>query len=85
MRRQIALKVGIVMPTIRIHDNMQFAPNDYAVKLRGTTVSTGNAHPGLLMAMNSGTADVPIDGIQTTKTAFGLPARLDRPDTEGAG
>ena len=74
IRRQIALELGIIMPTIRIHDNAQLPTNAYAIKLRGLPGGGGTARPGYFMAMNPGTADVPIDGIETTEPAFGLPA-----------
>ncbi|MBI3968737.1 MAG: FHIPEP family type III secretion protein, partial [Chloroflexi bacterium] len=74
IRRQMALDLGIILPTIRIRDNAQLLPNQYAIKLRGVPVATGELRPNRLMAMNSGLADDEIDGIPTTEPAFGLPA-----------
>ena len=74
VRRQVALELGFILPTIRIHDNFQLAANEYVIKLRGTVVSRGEAHVGHYLALNSGAAEGPIEGIPTTEPAFGLPA-----------
>src|SRR5581483_6796578 len=74
IRRQMALDLGIVVPTIRIRDNAELPPNQYVVKLRGVRVASGEVRPNRLMAMNSGLADQEIDGIPATEPAFGLPA-----------
>ena len=74
VRRQIALELGFILPTIRIHDNMQLGANEYVIKLRGTVVSRGEAHVGHYLALNPGTAEGAIEGIPTTEPAFGLPA-----------
>jgi len=74
VRRQVALELGFILPTIRIHDNMQLGPNEYVIKLRGTVVSRGEAHVGHYLALNPGTAEEAIEGIPTTEPAFGLPA-----------
>ncbi|MCK4872434.1 MAG: flagellar biosynthesis protein FlhA [Phycisphaerales bacterium] len=74
IRRQVAVEMGFVMPPVRIRDNMQLDPNAYRVKLRGAVVDEGTTYPGKLLAMDSGLAEGPLDGIKTKEPAFGLDA-----------
>ena len=74
IRRQVAIEFGVVVPPIRIRDNMQIAQNDYAIKLRGNVIASGTVLPGQYLAMDSGAATGKIGGIPTKEPAFGLPA-----------
>jgi flagellar biosynthesis protein FlhA len=74
IRRQLAVEIGIVLPPIRIRDNMQLDANDYRVKLRGSVVGQGRVYPDLLMAMDSGLATGKLEGIAGREPAFGLEA-----------
>jgi flagellar biosynthesis protein FlhA len=74
IRRQLATEVGIVVPPIRIRDNMQLDPNLYRVKLRGAVVGEGKVYPDLLMAMDSGLVTERVEGIAGREPAFGLAA-----------
>lgn len=74
VRRHAALDLGILVPAIRVRDNLQLKPNDYRVKLRGIEIAGGEIHPGRLLAMNPGTAVASLSGIETVEPAFGLPA-----------
>jgi flagellar biosynthesis protein FlhA len=74
IRRQLAADIGIVVPPIRIRDNMQLEPNRYAVKIRGAVIGTGEVYPDLLMAMDSGLATGKPAGIAGKEPAFGLDA-----------
>lgn len=74
IRRQLALEMGIVLPPIRMRDNMQLAPNDYVVKIKGVEIAHGDIMVDHYMAMNSGLANETIDGIETQEPAFGFPA-----------
>ncbi|MDT8901310.1 flagellar biosynthesis protein FlhA [Anaeroselena agilis] len=74
IRRQCALELGLVVPTIRIRDNIQLKPNAYVIKLRGVEVAKGELLPDHYMAMNPGTVAEEISGIETFEPAFGLPA-----------
>jgi flagellar biosynthesis protein FlhA len=86
VRRQLAVELGMVMPPVRIRDNMQLPPGDYRVKIRGNPVASGAVEPGKLMAMDSGLTTGPLDGIPTREPAFGLDAwwidRSQRPRAE---
>ncbi len=76
IRRQTALDLGIVLPSIRVRDNLQLAPNTYQVKLKGVPVETGDVYPDRSLAMNSmGGEDNPnVIGIKAIEPAFNLPA-----------
>lgn len=74
MRNQIAQDLGIVVPPVRIRDNIQLQPNQYIIKIRGNNVSNGEVLPGHLLAIDSGTITEKIHGIEGTEPAFGLPA-----------
>jgi flagellar biosynthesis protein FlhA len=74
VRRQIALDLGLIMPTVRIRDSMLLDPNQYQIKLRGVVVASGDIRADRLLAMNPGLADQEVEGIPTTEPAFGLPA-----------
>ena len=75
MRRQIATEFGIVVPMIRIRDNLQHPAQSYVVKLRGIEIGSGELMANRFLAMNSGLATEEIEGEPTTEPAFGLPAR----------
>ena len=74
VRRQLAVEMGLVMPPVRIRDNMQLEPSGYRVKIRGNAVASGRTEPGRLLAMDSGIATGTLDGEKTTEPAFGLDA-----------
>ncbi len=76
IRRQTALDLGIVLPSIRVRDNLQLAPNMYQIKLRGVSIETGEVYPEKLLAMNASNAaeELGIRGINAIEPAFGLPA-----------
>jgi flagellar biosynthesis protein FlhA len=87
IRRQIALELGIVVPPIRIRDNMQLGANDYVVKIRGQAVAKGVTYPEQYLAMDNGATSGPIPHAeQTIEPAFGLPAywitESERPQAE---
>ncbi|MEN0020759.1 MAG: flagellar biosynthesis protein FlhA, partial [Planctomycetota bacterium] len=74
IRRQLAVELGVVMPPVRIRDNMQLPTNEYRVKVRGAEVARGETRPGRVMAMDSGIATGNIEGEPTKEPAFGLDA-----------
>lgn len=74
IRRQIALEFGIVVPVIRIRDNIQLEPNEYVIKIKGNRVAGGQVLLDQYLAMSSGLEDDSITGIETVEPAFGLPA-----------
>ncbi len=89
VRRQIAVELGLVLPHIRIRDNIQLRPSGYAIKIRGVEVARGEVMVGYYLAMNPGVVVEPVPGIETSEPAFGLPAlwipEQDRERAEMAG
>ena len=74
MRKQLAIEMGIIVPPIRIRDNIQLGANDYVIKIRGVEVTKGEVMIGQFLAMNPGTATEKLEGEETIEPAFGLPA-----------
>jgi flagellar biosynthesis protein FlhA len=74
IRRQIALELGCVVPTIRLRDNIQLNPNQYVIKIKGIPVSQGEILFDHYMAMNPGYVEEEITGIPTFEPSFHLPA-----------
>jgi flagellar biosynthesis protein FlhA len=74
IRRQTALELGLVVPPIRIRDNMQLSSESYSIKIRGVEVAKGQLMASRFLAINSsGTRDV-VPGQPTKEPTFGLPA-----------
>ncbi len=76
IRRQTALDLGIVLPSIRVRDNLQLSPNSYQIKLKGVALETGEVYPERYLAMTAGdpVGNLTINGIHSIEPAFGLPA-----------
>lgn len=74
IRRQIALELGMVVPIIRLRDNIQLNPNQYIIKIKGIQISEGEILFDHYMAMNPGQAEEEITGIPTFEPSFHLPA-----------
>ncbi len=74
IRRQLALELGIVIPVVRIHDNIQLQPNEYRIKIKGNEMARGELLLDHYLAMSPGDDDS-IEGIDTVEPSFGLPAK----------
>ena len=74
IRKQLALELGIVIPPIRVRDNLQLDPNQYVIKIRGNVIATDTLIMDRLLAMNTGNVTEEIQGISVKEPAFGLPA-----------
>jgi len=74
IRRQIAGELGIVIPAVRIHDELGLDSHEYVLKVRGSEVARSRIMPGHLLAMDPGDAAGGLQGVPTTEPAFGLPA-----------
>jgi len=72
IRRQMATDLGLVVPPIRIRDNMQLPPSEYVIKLKGVEVSRWKIMPGHLLAMSTGPNMLKIKGIETKEPTFNL-------------
>ena len=75
IRRQIAMELGLVVPIVRLRDNIQLNPNEYIIKIKGVQVAKGEVFFDHYLAMNPGTGEGQIEGIETIEPAFGLPAK----------
>ncbi len=89
IRKQVALEQGIIIPKIRIRDNIQQKPDEYVVKIRDNKIGSGEVKHGYVMALNPGAVSKTITGIETVEPAFGLPAlwipEARRSEAENAG
>lgn len=74
IRRQCAMELGIVVPVIRIRDNIQLQPNEYVIKIKGNRVASGEIMLDHYLAMSPGIDDEAVEGIETVEPAFGMPA-----------
>ncbi|TCP58837.1 flagellar biosynthesis protein FlhA [Tumebacillus sp. BK434] len=74
IRRQCAIEMGLIVPVIRIRDNIQLRPNEYVIKIKGNEVARGELLLDHYLAMSPGVDDESVVGIPTKEPAFGLPA-----------
>ncbi|MBN1906034.1 MAG: flagellar biosynthesis protein FlhA [Deltaproteobacteria bacterium] len=74
LRKQFAVDMGMVIPSIHIRDNLELKPNEYAFCIKGNDVAKGEILADHLLAIDPGDAKMKLEGIQTKDPAFGLPA-----------
>jgi flagellar biosynthesis protein FlhA len=74
LRRRFATREGLVLPPVRIKDNIRLPPNGYRILVGGQEVGRGEVEPGQLLAMDGGGATSKLKGKATKDPAFGLPA-----------
>ncbi len=74
IRKQFAMEMGIVVPPLRIRDNLELKPGDYQVLLKGVPIAQGSLMVGHLLAMDPGNVTEKVRGIPTKEPAFGLDA-----------
>ena len=80
IRKQMAVELGLIVPPIRIRDNIQIKPTEYVLRVKGAEAGKGELLPDHYLAMNTGAVEEDLVGIPTTEPAFGLPARWISPD-----
>ncbi len=89
LRKQAALELGILVPPIRIRDDVRLGANEYLVKVRGSEVARGDVKPRLLLALDTGSVIEEMEGEPTFDPSFGMPARWipqkSRVDADAAG
>ncbi len=89
LRKQIALELGMMVPPIRVRDNLQLQPSQYVVKIRGVQVASGELYMDRYLAMNPTMKEGDMPGIFVTDPTFGLPAvwieKSQRDDAEILG
>lgn len=74
-RKQFAMDMGMVIPSVRMTDNPEINPNLYIIKIRGEEVARGEILVDHYLALDSGEVTADVEGIETVEPAFGLPAK----------
>lgn len=74
-RKQFALDMGMVIPSVRMTDNPEINPNQYIIKIKGEEVARGEILVDHYLALDSGDVTAEVEGIDTVEPAFGLPAK----------
>jgi flagellar biosynthesis protein FlhA len=89
VRRTFATEMGVVIPPIRLRDNLQLGANEYRFLLKGNVIAQGSLMPGYWLAMNATNSKVTLKGIPTVEPVFQLPATwitdVERKTAEAAG
>jgi flagellar biosynthesis protein FlhA len=89
LRKQAALELGILIPQIRIRDDIRLPANEYVIKLRGAEIARAEVMPRFLLALDTGAVAQPVEGMATVDPSFGMPARWIAParraDAEASG
>ncbi len=74
IRRQLVMDLGIIVPVIRLRDNIQIGSSQYVIKIKGIEVASGEVKMDHFLALSTGEAMGKVDGIPTVEPTFGLPA-----------
>src|SRR5690606_16656063 len=74
LRKQAALELGILIPPIRIRDDVRLGAEEYVIRLRGSEIARGEVLSRRLLALGTGGVLQPVDGIATSDPSFGMPA-----------
>lgn len=74
IRRQMATELGVIVPPIRIRDNVQLNPNQYRIKVKGVEVAKYELMLDHILAINPGYVTDEIEGFGAVEPAFGLKA-----------
>ncbi len=80
LRRAFAQQIGIVIPLVRLRDDINLEPNAYEIRLSELPVAEGRLEPSMYLAMDSGAVQSKVQGIETTEPVYGLPALWISPD-----
>ena len=75
LRKQAALELGMLIPQIRIRDDIRLPANEYVIKLRGAEIARAEVMPRFLLALDTGGVIQQVDGMDTVDPSFGMPAR----------
>lgn len=73
LRRELAREVGIIVPPIRLRDNLQLTSNMYSIKIKGQEIAKGEIYPEFLFALDSGAATAQLEGIDAVDPTYGMP------------
>jgi flagellar biosynthesis protein FlhA len=75
VRQNVAGEIGILLPKVRIRDNMRLEPQQYRIKIADMPIAEGEVIPNRMLAIDSGMTTAPIDGMATKDPAFGTDAK----------
>jgi flagellar biosynthesis protein FlhA len=79
LRKRFAQQLGIIIPLVRLRDNINLEPTAYEIRLLDHTVAKGQLEPDMFLAMDPGTVQNKVQGIKTTEPVYGLPALWIKP------
>lgn len=82
LRRKFAQELGIVIPLVRLRDNINLEPTTYEIRILDHIVAKGQLEPSMFLAMDAGNVQAKVEGIQTTEPVYGLPALWVAPDNK---
>ena len=82
VRNNVAGEIGLVMPKVRIRDNMRLDQNDYRIKIADMPIASDTVEPGLMLAIDSGMTTGTVEGLATKDPAFGTEARWITPERQ---
>ncbi len=74
IRRQIATELGLIVPTVRVHDDLTLDADAYTISLRGAEIARGRVDPSRLLVIDPRGGEIAVDGVPTTDPVFGVPA-----------
>ncbi len=80
LRRKFARQFGVIVPLVRLQDNINLEPTTYEIRFFDHTVAQGRIEPDMFLAMDSGTVQNKIGGIETAEPVYGMPALWITPD-----
>lgn len=79
LRRQLAGEIGVILPSVRIQDNLQLPPNTYVIRIKEIEAGKGDIRPNMLLCMDPRGEPIGLPGETTTEPTFGLPAMWIEP------
>jgi len=82
LRRKFAQELGIILPLVRLRDNINLEPTSYEIRIAEMPVAKGRLEPEMFLAMDPGTVQTKVEGIETTEPVYGLPALWVKPENK---
>ena len=82
LRRKFAQQLGLIIPLVRIRDNISLEPTAYEIRIAEMPIAKGRLEPDMFLAMDSGNVQTKVDGRQTTEPVYGLPALWITPENK---
>jgi flagellar biosynthesis protein FlhA len=82
LRRKFAQQLGIILPLVRLRDNINLEPTSYEIRIAELPVAKGRLEPEMFLAMDPGTVQTKVEGMETTEPVYGLPALWVKPENK---